>query len=344
MIAFQAAGLFLLLAVSASFSLVEAAITALSALRIKKLSFVRPGFFPFFREWIERPHRLLTVLMVGNNLVNVAFSSLAAVAALPLNAVLPPALVSWAVWVLVSFLVLVVGDIVPKIVGRVYRERVVVWTLPVLWRLVRLSTVLWGPVDWALRRYAPLLHRVSADALAVVSVEEIQQAASESSAAGHLSKDSGDMLHRALALTLKTAGDIARPAAALESLPLELLSRPNGGALFLDLLVETGRTRVPVTRAGRPVGYVNVFDVLREGAGASGDGLESLVRPLRRILPDVRAGELLDEFRRTGDPLALVVTLDGQVRGFLTLEDLLEQIVGNILDEYDREEAEGEVP
>lgn len=341
MILLEAAALAAFLALSAYFALVEAAVTALSAVRMKKLAFIDPVLLPHFQEWLEKPHRLLTVLMIGNNLVNVAFSSLAALAAIPLHRVFPSVVVHWTVWLLVTAVLLVGGDIVPKIVGRTYRERVAVWALPLMTRATRTLSFLWRPLDWALSRWAPSLHRAPVNPLQVVSLEELQQAAAESSAAGHLSRESGEMFHRALALTQKTVGDIARPAGNLDRLPLEVLDRPGGGERFLDLLVETGRTRVPVTRGDRPVGYVNVFDVLREGDAESGVGLDGLIRPLRWVSPATRVVDLLEEFRRSGDPFALVGTPAGEERGFLTLEDLLEQIVGDILDEYDRERTDG---
>lgn len=337
MILLEAAALAAFLSLSAYFALVEAAVTALSAVRMKKLAFTHPALLPAFQEWLEKPHRLLTVLMIGNNLVNVAFSSLAALAAIPLHRLLPSAVVHWAVWGLVTVVLLVGGDIVPKIVGRTYRERVAVWALPLMSRATRALAFFWRPLDWALARWAPSLHRAPVNPLQVVSLEELQQVAAESSAAGHLPRESGEMFHRVLALTQKTAGEIARPAADLDRLPLEILDRAGGGERFLDLLVETGRTRVPVTRGDRPVGYVNVFDVLREGDVVSGAGVDGLVRPLRWVDPHTRVVDVLEDFRRKGDPFAVVGTPTGELRGFLTLEDVLEQIVGDILDEYDRE-------
>lgn len=337
MIFLEAAALAAFLSLSAYFALVEAAVTALSAVRMKKLAFTTPALLPHFQEWLEKPHRLLTVLMIGNNLVNVAFSSLAALAAIPLHRVLPSAVVHWAVWLLVTAALLVGGDIVPKIVGRTYRERVAVWALPLMARATRALAFLWRPLDWVLSRCAPSLHRAPVNPLQVVSLEELQQVAAESLAAGHLPRESGEMFHRALALTQKTAGEIARPVDDLDRLPLEILDRNAGGERFLDLLVETGRTRVPVTRGDRPVGYVNVFDVLREGDAVSGAGVDGLVRPLRWVAPTTRVVDLLEDFRRSGDPFAVVGTPAGELRGFLTLEDVLEQIVGDILDEYDRE-------
>lgn len=339
MIFLQLFVLVLLLGFTAYFSLVEAAITTLSALRMKKIVLLSPRLAPLFQDWLAKPHRLLSVLMVGNNVVSIGFSSLAAVAAVPLNDLLSRNAVSWAVWVLVTGSLVVVGEIVPKIIGRTYRERVAAGTLPFLSRATRALFVIWGPVGWAIERFAPGLHRAPVNPLTVVSLEELQHAVSESQAAGHFPEVSGDMFRRALALTRRTARDVAQPADRIDALALEVVDRPNGPDLFIDLLVETGRTRVPVTRGGRYVGYLNVMDFLATARSGRVPPIEAMVRPLRRVHPDTHALDLLEEFKKKGDGIALVGLAENEVGGLLTLEDVLEELVGEILDEYDREEA-----
>ncbi|MBL8023686.1 MAG: DUF21 domain-containing protein [Elusimicrobia bacterium] len=339
MIFLQLVVLSILLGLSGFFSMVEAAVTTLSALRMKKIVVLSPRLAPLFQDWLAKPHRLLSVLMVGNNLVNVSFSSLAAVAAVPLNGIFPRPVVSWTVWLVVTASLVVFGDIFPKIIGRAYRERVAAGTLPWLSSLARGLFLLWAPVGWGIERWAPALHRAPVNPLTVVSLEELQHAVAESEEAGHLTEDSGDMFRRALAMTQRTAREVAQPIDRLDALALEIADRPQGPELFVDLLVETGRTRVPVTRAGRFVGYLNVMDFL--GAVRAGPllSMEPMIRPLRRVGPETKALDLLEEFRAKGDGIAFVGPPDGATIGFLTLEDVLEELVGEILDEYDREEG-----
>lgn len=328
-----------LLGLSAYFSLVEAALTTLSALRMKKIVVLSPRLAPLFTEWLANPHRLLSVLMVGNSLVNVSFSSLAAVAAVPLNAYFASSTVSGMVWVVVTGALVVGGEIIPKIIGRTYRERVAAGTLPLFSRFTRALFLIWGPVGWAIKRLAPALHRAPVNPLTVVSVEELQHAVSESQAAGHLPADAGEMFGRALAMTQRTAREVAQPADRIDALALEVLDRAQGADLFIDLLVETGRTRVPVTRGGRYVGYLNAMDFLGLARSGRVPPVEAMVRPLRLVHPNTKAMDLLEDFRKKGDAIALVGLSDTEVGGLLTLEDVLEELVGDILDEFDREEA-----
>ncbi|MBK8575505.1 MAG: DUF21 domain-containing protein [Elusimicrobia bacterium] len=339
MIFLSVSALFLLLGLSAAFALVESAITALSALRMKKIVVLSPQLAPLFQEWLAKPHRLLSSLMVGNNLVSIGFSSFAAVLAVPLNDVFSETTVSWTVWVLVTAALLLFGEILPKIIGRTYRERVAAATLPMFAVFTRALFWVWGPLGWAIERFAPGLHRAPVNPLTVVSLEELKHAVTESEAAGHLPEDSGEMFRRALALAHRTAREVAQPIGRIDSLALEIVDRPNGGELFVDLLVETGRTRVPVTRGGQYVGYLNIMDFLAVARSGRVPPIPMLVRPLRRVAPLSTALALLEDFRREGDGLVLVGEAGGEVTGFLTLEDVLEELVGEILDEYDREEA-----
>jgi len=331
--------LFLLLLCSAWFSLTESAVTALSVLRMKKLTLSSPRLGPVFQEWLTKPHRFLTVLMVGNNAVNIAFSSLAAVAVSPLMNHFPRAAVNLGVWLLVTGVLLVFGEIVPKIVGRVYRERVAVWSLPLITRGARVFFWILGPVGWVLDKWVPSLSQAPVNQLTVVSLEELQHAVEQSQESGHLSSDSGDMFRRTLAFHGQTAGDLAHPLDSLDTLPLESLEGPGGWDLFLDLLVEKGRTRVPVTREKRLVGYVNTRDFISSTLTQSFPELDKILRPLHRVTSTTGASDLLDYFKRTGDSIVLVESPEDTL-GFLTMEDLLEEIVGDILDEYDREDVD----
>lgn len=330
-----------LLVLSALFALTESAITTLSAIRMKRLAVVAPTLSPYFQEWLATPHRLLSFLMVGNNLVNFGFSSLAALLALPLHDRWPSDAVDVGVWLGVTAVLLVGGEILPKVVGRVYRERVAELVLPIVSRLSRGFFFVWGPIGWVLEKWAPQLHQAPVNPLTVVSLEELQHAVAESQATGQMTGESGDMFGRALALSQKTVAEVAHPLERLDTLALEVLDRPNGADLFQDLLVETGHSRVPVTRAGRLAGYVHIKDVLARVRTGDPVQIEPLIRPLRRVSTATRAVDLLSLFRTTGEAIALVETPGGEVRGWMTLEDLLEQIVGDILDEYDLEDQGG---
>jgi len=107
---------------------------------------------------------------------------------------------------------------------------------------------------------------------------------------------------------------------------------------------ETGHTRLPLVDPERgldeAIGVVNAKDILRAVLEDRETTLAELARPLRRVSESILVDELLRDLRRERRHVALVVDEHGTVIGLVSLEDILEEIVGDISDEFDREEAE----
>jgi putative hemolysin len=339
MIFFEILILVFLFLASAFFSASEAALTSLSSLKMKQLAVVHPALGRHLNEWLSRPHRILVTILVGNNAVNVAISSLGATLILPAILSLPKIMVEVILWLATSVLLLVVGEIVPKIVGRVYAERVSVWTFPILGRLTRAFSLFFRPAHNFLDRFAGGVESAPVNKLTALSLEEMHHIINESQASGHVSTESGAMMDRVLALNRRTVADILQPASSIDTVAMELLDRADNNAeLFVDLLVESGHSRVPVTRAGVPVGIVHVMDLLKEWRSGRVGSLEALIRPVFWVSPAKSASDLLADFQKTGDHAALAEGEHGEFVGMVTLEDLLEEIVGEIVDEYDLEQ------
>jgi putative hemolysin len=335
MVLIEAAVLALLFTASAFFAAAEAALTALSSLRMKKIGAFQPRLVAHFSRWLSKPHELLITILVGNNLANMAFSSLTGALFLPLLAGVPAGEI--LVWLAASALVLIFAEIVPKIVGRVYAERIASRALPPLWGMARLLTFLFVPAQWLIARTGKGLE-APVNRLTALSLEEMQHVIQETEAAGQVPRESGEMMARVLSLHRRTVADILQPAHAVDSAPLEMLDAGGSEELFVDRLVESGRSRVPVTRAGVPVGVLHAMDLLKEWKEGRVESLEGLVRPARWVPPSKEVAELLADFQKSGDHMALVEGEGGEFLGLATLEDVLEEVVGEILDEYDLEQ------
>lgn len=334
MLLFQLTLFLALFFLSMLFSAQEAALTALSSLRAKKLSLVNPALRPALSEWLSHPHRLLTTILVGNNFVNVAASSLFYAMALPLSAHVPERLLDVLLWLTATVLFVAGGEVLPKIVGRTYREALCTWGLPVINPLKQALFLFWGPVGWALKKTAPRLAQAPINPLMVTSLEELHHALQESESQGEVSTDDADMIRRTMALTVRTASQIMTPAAKVDGLSLDLLGGKRSPDFYVDMLVESGHTRVPVFKKNRVAGHVKVTDLLD---AAQAPVLEKILRPLQSVPPDMKVLDLLQLFKVTGEPVAAVQAEDGGFLGLVTLEDVLEEIVGEILDEYDTE-------
>jgi CBS domain containing-hemolysin-like protein len=107
--------------------------------------------------------------------------------------------------------------------------------------------------------------------------------------------------------------------------------------LQIDLIIENGHTRTPVKEHGAIIGYIHSDDLLPLMLRDTRKDLKSLVRSAPHVPHDRRVSDLLNDFSSSGIYCAFVVNAKNAVEGFVTLEDVLEEITGEILDEYDVE-------
>jgi len=334
--------LFLFLA-AAFISVAEAAIISLSTLRMKRLIVFHPALTAYFSEWLAKPHRLIFTLMFLSNITLIAISSLSAAMVRHFDwGGIPLGVVEAVVWFVVTGLLLVFGEIAPKIIGRALREKVAPWIVPIFGALTHYLTFLFAPLNWLIEKAAPRLQFSPAGQLTVVSLEEFQHIIGESQVSGEVPFDASEMMRRVLALPQKTAADICQKKENVDVVALEVRKKHRGDELFVDLLVETGRSRVPVTRDGAFVGYVNVMDILQRWRSGEVTSVEELIRQAPAVSASRRVVDLLEEFRRSGENLAFVFDDQKRFFGLVTLEDALEEIVGEILDEYDLELKKGD--
>lgn len=169
--------------------------------------------------------------------------------------------------------------------------------------------------------------------------EELVDELRTAQANGLLSAETLAMMEGAIRVTVQSVGDVMVPRAQMVSIDVELP--------YLDVVkvaVESGHSRFPVHGEDRDevLGILLAKDLLRAVAEGRQPGtLRELLRPAVLIPESKRLNVLLKEFRLTRNHMAIVVDEYGGVAGLVTIEDLLEQIVGEIDDEYDDEPHEG---
>ena len=167
------------------------------------------------------------------------------------------------------------------------------------------------------------------------SSEDLKQLIAESLAAGGLEREEAEMLSGVFRLGELDARRVMTPLPAV-------VCADTGDALdtALDRCIDTGHTRLLVLRDGRPAGVVHVNDLaraLRRGGGA--DTLVDLVRPVPVIPETRRLDDLLDDLQRDRASMAVVIDEYGRTSGIVTVEDIVEEVVGEITDETDADAA-----
>jgi putative hemolysin len=241
-----------------------------------------------------------------------------------------------AVVAIVSFLSLVLGELVPKSLALRASER---YALLVAGPLLALSAVA-RPIVWTLTAVSNAVLRPFGDRTnfteARLSVEELEQLVDEAERAGALDEPTAEITSRALAFRDLTAGDVMVPRSRIVALP-----RSASQDELKRMLLEEGRSRMPVYDGSLDelVGYVMAKDLAAIAWERQLIVLDDLIRPVLFVPVTAKAVHVLREMQRRRTQIAVVVDEHGGTTGLLTLEDLVEELVGDILGEQEQPEA-----
>ena len=288
------------------------------------------------------PDTFLATVQIAITLVGTLASALGgatAVGALtPWIAELPvPGAARWAeaialgaVIVVITFASLVIGELTPKALALRNPERVACMVAPVLHLLSRLTA---GPnrlLTLSTRAVLTVLGQRDAGQPPPVSEEEVKYLVREGVTHGVFEHHESELVQRIFDFTDTPVRSVMIPRPNIRGLDM---ATPTDQ--LLRVAAEQKRSRLPVFRGSidEVVGFVTIEDLF--GAVARGDvpPLERLIRPCLFVPPMMPVGVLLREFQRRHASLALVVDEFGQIMGLITMEDVLEEIVGEIRDE-----------
>ncbi len=236
---------------------------------------------------------------------------------------------------LVVYLHVVLGEMVPKNLAVAGPDRAVLWFGP---PLVWVARVL-RPVVMALNRMAnQILRQLGVEPkdeiASAFTAEEVQSIVERSRDEGLLD-DAQGLVAGALEFSDRTAGEVMVATADLTAVPLGA-----SAAEVERLVARTGFSRYVVHDSeGEPIGYLHLKDVLYAGAGDRDDPIPAWrVRALAEVHPDDEVEEALAAMQRTGAHLARVTGTAGEVLGVVFLEDILEELVGEVRDAMQRDQ------
>jgi putative hemolysin len=240
------------------------------------------------------------------------------------------------VTVLLALFTIVFGELVPKSIGLAYAERLAMLIAgPVEW-IARLL----GPIVWFLTRVTGAITKllgVSMSSDAQMTAEELKLIVERGGEQGILEAEEEQMINAVIELGDRRLHEVMVPRIAIVALPVSATLDE-----AIDVIVEEGHSRVPVYEESIDgvIGIVYAKDllpVLKVGADAR-PTVRSLLRTPLFVPESMSIDDLLHEFQRRKVHIAMVLDEYGGTAGLLTIEDLLEEIVGEIQDEYDVEE------
>ncbi len=339
------AAIFVLLMLSAFFSGSETALTAASRAKLRAMA--DKGIRGARRaiRLTEDSERLIGAVLLGNNMVNILAASLATALFTRLFGESGVALAT----LVMTFLVLVFAEVLPKTYAITNPEQAAIkvspWILPIVRLFSPVVSLIRAFVRWVLRRFG-LDPDPDTHILAVR--DEIVGAISLGHSAGAMEKEDRDRLLGALDLGDRTVEEIM-----LHRSEIEMIDADDDPETVLEQCLKSAHTRLPVYRENPEniVGVIHAKDLLRAmhdlmlGPEASKKALRDfnvmdVAMPPYFIPETTTLDDQMREFLRRHTHFALVVDEYGALQGLVTLEDILEEIVGEITDEFDRPSGE----
>lgn len=281
------------------------------------------------RALLRQPERLLATILIANNMVNIAIVVLTNFGLGPLFKSMPEVLSFVLQTVLLTFLILLFGEIIPKLYSQ---------TKPLAWARATSGTwrtlvVLLRPFSALLVRSSSIVHRVVEKKPQNISTDELSQALELTDVE---ERDDSRLLQEILRFGDTTAAEVMTPRVDITDLNIDSTFKE-----VMDVVLESGYARIPVyeTTQDNIKGILYSRDLLPYVEHRSDSfRWQSLLRPAYFVPESRMIDDLLEDFRRRKVHMAVVVDEFGGTQGVVTLEDVLEEIVGDIDDEYDEVE------
>lgn len=328
--AIQILSLLILLLLSGYFSSAETAYTAANELGLKEEAENGKKQAVIALKLLDNKSKLLSAILIFNNIVNLSASALTTTIAMKY---LGSAYIALATGIL-TFILLIVGEITPKTIATVKSETIALKYASVLYLVVKLLTPVIFIVDKLSRAFLKLFN-VDPDAAREAMTEyELRSIVAASHEDGVIETEERQMIDNVVDFGDSCAKDVMIPRVEMCSVSIESTFNE-----LKEVFFDKKYTRIPVydETPDNIVGVLNMKDLLFY-QNYDGFNIRSIMREPNFTFEYKKTSDLLMEMRENTIPMIFVLDEYGATVGLVTLEDLLEEIVGEIRDEYDEDE------
>ncbi len=315
----------IMIILSAYFSATETAFSSLNRIRIKNLAENGNRRARLVYRLADNYDELISSVLIGNNIVNITASSVATVLFIQMLGESGGPTVST---VAMTIIVLIFGEVTPKSIAKESPEAFAMFSAPIINVLI----YVFKPFNFLLVGIKKLVARfikVSEDR--TISESELLTIVEEAEQEGGINANESTLIHNVIEFDDLEAIDIFTPRVDVEAISVN-----SDVEDIAQLFIRTGFSRLPVYEdtIDNIVGLINEKDfhnyVVRTGAP-----LESIIKPVEFIPPSMKTSTLLKLLQQNKSHLAVIVDEFGGTEGIVTLEDIIEELVGEIWDEHD---------
>jgi len=313
---------------STFFSGTETAFSSVNKIKMKNLAADDNKRAETVLELTENFDKLITTILVGNTISNIAMTTVATVyGIMTWGAKIGPTLAT----VLVTILVLVLGEISPKIIAREYAEEVSLFLAPFVKGLIIILT----PLTFIFMGLKVLLKKmIGKNSEPEFSEDELLTIVEEAEAGGVIGEEQGELIANAIEFNDVEAIDILTPRVDIVA-----IEKGTPVAEIKKVFKESGLSRIPVYEddLDNIIGVLNQKDFYNNNVKNIRD-VERNIKPVAYVAESLKAAVLLKKMQAKKTHIAIVVDEYGGTTGLVTLEDIIEEIVGDIYDEHDAAE------
>ncbi len=328
----QTVTLFFLLALSAFFSSAETALTTVSNIRLRTMAEGGNKKAARVLKVTDDTPKMLSAILIGNNVVNISASSLATILAIRLFGSYGAGIATGVM----TLLVLLFGEITPKYIAARQSIKVSLRCSGVIYTLMVVLT----PVIWVVNHLVSgILRILRADRIedtSSMTEEEFRTIIDVGSESGAIEDTEKDYINNLFDFSDTKVKELMIP-----KIDVTMVSTTASYEKIRQIYVESMYTRLPVYEedSDHIIGILNMKDLLLKDPG-SNFSVKRLLRKPYYTYEFKRASDLFHDMRRERIHLAIVQDEYGDVTGIVTMEDLLEELVGEIRDEYDANEED----
>lgn len=321
----------LCLLLSGLFSATETAFSTLNRLRIKALADKGNKKAKLVLKLLDDYNSLITTILIGNNIVNILGASLSTLL-----------FVSWlgeqtgptVSTIVLTIIVLIFGEISPKTIAKEHPEGFALFIV----RFINFVKLIFTPFNLLFNLWKKLLSMIfKAKEEESMVEEEILSLVKEAEEEGDLDKDESDIIKSAVEFTELEVGDVFTPRIDVTAISIEE-SNEEINKMFL----ESGYSRIPVYKEqfDDMLGILYYKDFYKAYSQDPNTNIESILKPVLYVTSNQKISDVLKDFQKKQLHFGMMLDEFGSVAGIVTLEDIVEEIVGDIWDEHDQIERE----
>ena len=314
----------ILIMFSAYFSATETAFTSVNRIRIKNLAGNGDKRAKRVLELTDKYDSLLSTILIGNNIVNILITVIATLLFVELYGSLGPTIAT----IVTTVLILIFGEITPKSLAKEIPEK----TSMSFGGSIRFVMMIFTPLNFLFSAWKKLVGKVfKMDAEQGITEEELLTMVEEAETEGGLDEERSELIQNAIEFNGLEAWDILTPRVDVAAIEVDTCKDD-----ILKLFRDTGFSRIPVydDDIDNILGVLNQKDFHNYIYGTSAD-IREYVAPVVFIPETMKLPVILKKMQTTKTHMAVVIDEYGGLAGIVTLEDILEELVGEIYDEHD---------